>query len=269
MNPNARRRLIDRDRSILIHSDSRDMKGFLRTVNDTNDLSEVGGYIIDTSLTYRYGLERMVGAAKYNTEKPIICMARAHAEDSDKFAYVCGEARVDGVILKACDDYGISFTAYSLMESGTTVIADCVGGGVHHDPKKMAHDVSEAYSDASVNGIIRDFVVPLRLMDAKAFKAWNDAVNSSGKVDRENVYYADARDALSHYNYAREFKGSGQWHIIISDANIGGKSIREIVNNCVMAIGGLGSMDTVDIESCLGKGSGPMDRGTLPKAERE
>ncbi len=269
MNSNARRRLIERNRSILIHSDSRDMTGFLRTVNDTKDLSEVGGYIIDTSLTLRYGLERTVGAAKYNTEKPIIYMARAHAEDSDRFAYVCGKAKVDGVILKACDDYGISFTAYSLVESGTTVIADCVGSGIHHDPKKMAHDVSEAYHDASGNGIIKDFVVPLRLMDAKAFKAWNEAVNGSGApVDKENVYYANARDTLSHYNYAREFKDSGQWHIIISDANIGSNDMRGTVNNCIMAMGGFGSMDTMDIESCLGK-SDPIDRGTLPTAEME
>ena len=256
MNSNARRVLIERNKSILIHSDPKDIRDFLRTVNETRDLSEVGGYIIDTNLAIKYGLGKIIGTARDNTEKPIIYMAHAHAEDSDKFACVCAEARVDGVILKACDDCGISYTAYSLMGSGTAVIADCIGGnGSRREQTRMADSVSEAYRDAAGNGEIRDFVVPLRLMDSRGWSAWSYAVGPSGTIEaRGHVYYADARDAIGRYNYAREFKDAWQWHIIISDGNIGGNDIRGTVNNCVMAMGGFGSMDSIDIEACFGNG---------------
>lgn len=161
-------KIINLDRSIVPACDVSDIKQFERIVSETASVKGIGAYKLGFQLALKYGLPRLVKAARAFTEKPLIYDHQKAATDipdvAQKFAAVCKQSGIDAVIFfpQAGPETEKAFILAS-QKAGLGVI---VGGEMTHpaflqsDNGFIANEAPKRMYEIAVQLGVTDFVVP-------------------------------------------------------------------------------------------------------------
>lgn len=162
------KRLIRKDKSLIIACDFSSLAKLKELVKNTCRLNNIGGYKVGLELTLENGLGKVIRTIKDRTNKPIIYDHQKGGTDipelGEKFAKVCWQAGVNAVILfpfggvkteetwiKVCQNEGLQvligahMTQEGFLESEGGFIGD-------KEPERI-------FTIAAKLGV-RDFVVP-------------------------------------------------------------------------------------------------------------
>ncbi len=155
-------------RSIVPACDMDDLKGFEKLVKKTDNVKGIGAYKVGFELGLKYGLPKVVEAARKHTTKPLIYDHQKAGTDvpftGEKFAKVCKEAGIDAVIL--FPQAGPATEKEWIMACHRAELGVIVGGEMTHE-KYLAADGGflqddaprRMYEVAAENGVF-EFVVP-------------------------------------------------------------------------------------------------------------
>lgn len=160
--------IIKLGRSIIPACDIDDLKKFEELVKQVDKVKGIGAYKIGFELGLKYGLPKVVEAARRHTTKPLIYDHQKAGTDvpftGGKFAKVCKGAGIDAIIL--FPQAGPATEKEWIMACHRAELGVIVGGEMTHesylqsDGGFLADDApSRMYKVAVENGVT-DFVVP-------------------------------------------------------------------------------------------------------------
>ncbi|MEM2909043.1 MAG: orotidine 5'-phosphate decarboxylase / HUMPS family protein [Candidatus Bilamarchaeaceae archaeon] len=230
--------IIKRERSIVIACDV-NLKLYERILKETAGMETVGGYKLGFYLALRYGLPKLVKLARKYTDKPLIYDHQKAATDipdtGEKFAEVCKNAGVDGVILfphagpetekewiDAAKRFGLGVIVGGLMTHKGYLKSD--GGYIDDDA------VRSMYLNAAKQGV-NEFVVPGNKPDKIA-----EIKNMLETEGVEPVFYAPGFIAQGgKISDAAKIAGKS-WHAIVGRAVYEAKDIKNAVKELGAAL---------------------------------
>ncbi|MEM4359996.1 MAG: orotidine 5'-phosphate decarboxylase / HUMPS family protein [Candidatus Bilamarchaeaceae archaeon] len=230
--------IIKRERSIVIACDV-NLKLYERILEETAGMETVGGYKLGFYLALRYGLPKLVKLARKYTDKPLIYDHQKAATDipdtGEKFAEVCKNAGVDGVILfphagpetekewiDAAKRFGLGVIVGGLMTHKGYLKSD--GGYIDDDA------VRSMYLNAAKQGV-NEFVVPGNKPDKIA-----EIKNMLETEGVEPVFYAPGFIAQGgKISDAAKIAGKS-WHAIVGRAVYEAKDIKNAVKELGAAL---------------------------------
>lgn len=228
-------------KSILTASDSDDMRRWGRLLRAGRNIEEVSAHIIDDRLVRRHGLPYVVERSRAETMKPLIYRTRiGKPQDSDVFVDVCSEPKVDAVILQSSIWERTARVPYidKLKNRGIEVIIDSIT--YSHVPYDMSFSeknkkLLKAYDEASDLGA-RFFVVSgkghilgVPIMEETLVQIWH----------REPIFFVEEIGENLRYlsRFARR-NTLDNWHLVVHDGALDGRSIERDINDRVAALGG-------------------------------
>ena len=161
-------KIIERDKSVVVACDVSTLVNFRDIVSSTADNEKIGGYKIGFSLGLKYGLPKIVEAAREYGDKPLIYDHQKAGTDipdiGKNFAEVCSNAGIDAVIL--FPQAGPVTERAWIKAAKDWELGVIVGGRMTHDAYSESEGgfitdkgALEMYRIADEEGV-RDFVVP-------------------------------------------------------------------------------------------------------------
>ncbi len=233
-------KIIKLDRSVIPACDVSDIKQFEAIVKETAGVKGIGAYKLGFQLALKYGLPRLVKAARAFTNKPLIYDHQKAATDipdvAEKFAEVCKSSGIDAVIF--FPQAGPETEKAFIQAAQKACLGVIVGGEMTHpaylqgDNGFILNEAPKRMYEIAVQLGVNNFVVPGNKPEKIAFyrqflesKGIKPVLYSPGLVTQGGELTESAKAAGKN------------WHAIIGRALYGAPNIKKAAREYCQKLG--------------------------------